>query len=294
MAIDREKMDELHRNAQQGTRHTPLTDGIPPLGIPDGPTGREALLARLSMMAARLSSASEPADDPRAWKPPTPERIRRLLRESGLRPAERELGLDAIEPPVGRYRHQAMAHNICREYLAEAAAKCQVHMLPDWWIVLESRSKGTGKSYIALSLVADLCRLGIPAVHLCEADMLALLWASQGDGAEFGAVQLHERWLRPSVLVIDDWLAKRPSEFVAYRQYELLAARERSGRPTILTTNVTRAGLASVYAADPNQGERILSRVEGMCLPDADSGDWPVPLGAWITMDGPDLRKYRK
>lgn len=206
------------------------------------------------------------------------ERARaQYLALSGLQPSERALTLSGIQPRP----HQTEAALFLRQFLAEAVAGIPERRLPEWWVALSSRRTGTGKSYLAFALAADLCRAGVPVLVVSEVEMMAQLRESQRPGSDYGIVQLRERWLRAPVLVLDDLCADKPSEFSVRELYLLIEARRRRRRPVIITTNRHPDGMQARYAeADADQAQRIVSRVTGMTR----------GARTWVRMEGPDLR----
>lgn len=289
LRVDGQAVNALVRRAAMDHQHAPLGLDKTPMGL----GGREEFLARLREMGERASTpgCGESEKSENCWRPPTEERVRELLRESRLQPEERSLSLDTVLAPQGSYRHQERSQMVLRQFVGECAAGRQERRLPDWWVCLCSRAKGTGKSHLAMAAAADLCRLGIPTVHVWELDMLRMLRDSQGDRAEFGLTQLQALWLKPAVLVLDELGDEMPTEFSAREQYRLIEARVRRRRPTIITTNLTEDMLIERYARARcvdqserdgmrDQGERIVSRIYGACL----AGQ------TWIRMEGPDLR----
>jgi hypothetical protein len=276
MELDRTALGALTRRAEQA--------GTPLAGGRVRRLDKEALLAHLEQLrAAATTNGSASANSEKngsgenAWMPPTPARIESLLALSGLEPLEGEASLSRCR----RHPHQARALALLRRFLDEAVAGRPAGTLPKWGIVLGSAETGTGKTYLAMALVADLCRAGIRAQFLPEVEMMRRLRDAQRPDSEFGIANLHERWLRPAVLVVDDLGADKASEFSARELYRLLYTRGRKGRPLVITTNADEPELQEQYdAVAPRQGRRIVSRIAGMCK----------DAGSWVRMEGPDLR----
>ena len=178
------------------------------------------VLARLEVLAQasrnQMTNGQEShAPKQRVWQPPTEAAVRQLLRASGLMTKELQYSLSSARPPQGRYAHQAQAQALLREFLAEAEAGRQEWRVPSWGLVLQSREKGTGKSYLLQALVADLCRLGIPALFVVEGEMMEWLRRANKPCAEFGREQVRQRYWRAPVLVVDDLTTDKASEYSA-------------------------------------------------------------------------------
>ena len=67
-----------------------------------------------------------------------------------------------------------------------------------------------------------------------------------------------------NLLIIDDLGIERGTEYVLEQVYNIIDTRYKSGRPLIITTNLTLEELN--YPADV-QHKRIYDRVLGMCVP---------------------------
>lgn len=80
------------------------------------------------------------------------------------------------------------------------------------------------------------------------------------------------------LLLLDDLGAERVTDWVAGQLYSVVNSREE--RPTIFTSNLDLAGLCDRLGG--LDGERIVSRIQGMCAPHI------------YHVDGPDLRQRPK
>ena len=193
---------------------------------------------------------------------------RQLLALSGLMEGERSLSLRTVT----KHPHQEEALAALRDL-----GKAFRERRDPWSILLQSDGYGTGKSYLTWALVADLCRLGVPAFVLPETRMFALLRAAERGDAEFGSENLRHEWARHALLVLDDVGTGTPTPFACTELYSLVEWRRRNRRPVIVTTNLDGDALAAWYGV---HGGRIVSRLVEMCR----GGQ------TWITVEGPDLR----
>ena len=66
------------------------------------------------------------------------------------------------------------------------------------------------------------------------------------------------------LLVLDDVGAERDSDYMHGRMFEIINARELSGLPLIITTNLNKTDMAN---ARDSTMKRIYSRIRGMCVP---------------------------
>lgn len=82
--------------------------------------------------------------------------------------------------------------------------------------------------------------------------------------------QYIDRMIDFPLLIIDDLAAEGKTEFMQQIVYNIIESRDQSGKPLIVTTNLTREEL--LHPADVNN-QRIFSRLLGMCLPIEVKGD---------------------
>lgn len=113
---------------------------------------------------------------------------------------------------------------------------------------------GTGKSFFACCIANELLDKGIA---VCVTNLPRLL-ARKPDEIQ----RAIDGMSRYKLLVLDDLGAERSSEFVAEQVFNLIDSRYRSGKPMIVTTNLTVQDLQK--AADM-QYKRIYDRILEMC-----------------------------
>lgn len=82
------------------------------------------------------------------------------------------------------------------------------------------------------------------------------------DGIATGEPYSIDRLLNSSLLVLDDLGAEKTTDFVEQVLYDLINALDANGNKIIITSNISMKELASSY---PMNGERIYSRLKGMC-----------------------------
>jgi len=140
---------------------------------------------------------------------------------------------------------------------------------------------GVGKTHLALAIlraqVERLVRRGeleSDCVFACVPDLMDDLRAAVKVGRDR---ELLEHLRRARVLVLDDLGTERVTDWRAERLFLLLNGREFDRSITIVTTNYTDGALlAERFGPDENVGNRIVSRLIGMCR--------------WVTLEGPDYR----
>lgn len=118
---------------------------------------------------------------------------------------------------------------------------------------------GTGKSYIAACIVNDLVEY-----HTCKFTNFSRL-ANELMAQEFNERQNFIDGLNTyDLLVIDDFGAERGTEFMNEIVFNVIDTRQTSGKPLIITTNLTGDNLK--HPTDLT-AERIYSRLFEMCIP---------------------------
>jgi len=117
---------------------------------------------------------------------------------------------------------------------------------------------GTGKSFLACAIANALIDRCVPACVTSLPRLLNMLTGYKGDRQE-----VIDRLGRYALLVIDDLGAERQSsEFAVEQVFGVIDARARSGKPLIVTTNLTAAELTGPPTVTH---KRIYDRVNEMC-----------------------------
>ena len=136
------------------------------------------------------------------------------------------------------------------------------------YYTMEQRSKGlllyggvgTGKTYIAACIINALVGQGVTC-KLTNFSRLANEWMAR----EFTEKQNFVDGLNTyGLLVIDDLGSERSSEFMNELVYSVIDTRHKSGKPMIVTTNLSGDDLK--HPKDVT-AERVYSRLFEMCIP---------------------------
>ena len=129
---------------------------------------------------------------------------------------------------------------------------------------------GTGKTYLAACIANALIDQEIP-VKMTSIPQITNHMSSlfSDDKSRF-----LEELTKPSLLIIDDLGAERNTEYSLEQIYAVIDSRYSSGKPMILTTNLT---LEEMENPDDRNHARIYSRVLERCVP--------------VLTNGPNLRK---
>lgn len=118
---------------------------------------------------------------------------------------------------------------------------------------------GTGKSFLAACVVNELIDHGIFAKMTSFDRIRNELQARKDDKQKY-----IDHLAQIPLLVIDDLAAESSSEWMQEIVFSVINAREQSGKPMLITSNITASELKN--PANPNNS-RIYSRILGMCQP---------------------------
>lgn len=120
-------------------------------------------------------------------------------------------------------------------------------------------SVGTGKTFLAVAIANALLDKGIPCCVTNFSRLAnALLALKEGKQEYLDSLGNYD------LLVIDDLGVERNTDYMTEQIFCIIDSRERSGKPLIVTTNLTPMELK--HPADTGK-ERIYSRLLGMCYP---------------------------
>jgi DNA replication protein DnaC len=118
---------------------------------------------------------------------------------------------------------------------------------------------GSGKTYIAACIANELINRGRPCLVTNFARITNTL-----QGMFEGKQRYLDDLNRLDLLVIDDLSAERDTPFMNEMVFNVIDARYRSGKPLIVTSNLTSEELMRPNSIDK---QRIYSRVLEMCFP---------------------------
>lgn len=115
---------------------------------------------------------------------------------------------------------------------------------------------GTGKSYLAACIANALMEQEVPVLMRNMADFLSADWKNREE--------LYQDIARYGLVIFDDFGMERGSDFGVENVCKVIEARCASGKPSIITTNLSLQELKQ----PPDLGhKRIYDRVIEMCVP---------------------------
>ena len=118
---------------------------------------------------------------------------------------------------------------------------------------------GTGKTHAAACIANELINQGRPCLVTNFARITNTL-----QGMFDGKQRYLDDFNRLDLLVIDDLAAERDTSYMHEMIFNIIDSRYRSGKPLIVTSNLTQAELTAPTSVDK---ERIYSRLLEMCVP---------------------------
>ena len=117
---------------------------------------------------------------------------------------------------------------------------------------------GVGKTYFACALAKALSDMGDSVLFIGMPDLVSQVQASYGGQR----TNVLDRAHGCDVLVLDDFGKEKVTQDTLQIAYLLVDGRYSSGRPTVVTSNFPRGGLASrMSAVDPETARAIASRL---------------------------------
>lgn len=118
---------------------------------------------------------------------------------------------------------------------------------------------GTGKSYTAACIANELLNQMIPVVMT---SFVKILQNIQGNPDEEERIMAGLNTAK--LLIIDDLGAERSTDYALEKVYKIIDSRYLSGKPLILTTNMT---LKDMQESEDIRYRRIYDRIFEMCFP---------------------------
>lgn len=125
---------------------------------------------------------------------------------------------------------------------------------------------GTGKTYLACCIVNELIANGISAMVTSLPTMINIIQNDKGGESE----KLYDRIRNVRLLVIDDLGVESKTPYRMEVAYQIIDTRYRSGKPLIVTTNLTKEQLMNPATIED---QRIYERILERCKPIAVLGE---------------------
>lgn len=120
---------------------------------------------------------------------------------------------------------------------------------------------GTGKTFCAACIANALIDKGISVLMT---SLPSLLSSMNNGGFENGKQRVMEQIANKQLVIIDDLGVERGTDYSFEKVYEVIDTRYKSGKPLIITTNLTKQELENPTDI---RNKRIYDRILEMCLP---------------------------
>lgn len=133
----------------------------------------------------------------------------------------------------------------CRQYVCEKAFLEQGLLLYG--------GVGTGKTYYGCCILNELINMGYECKFIHLGDAVQQLFSGKFD---LGSIQT------PDILMLDDLGTTRETDYATEQIYNIIDSRDRSGKPVIITTNLTPSVIKNAIDL-PHR--RIYDRILEMC-----------------------------
>lgn len=146
-------------------------------------------------------------------------------------------------------RNNAQASNLARGYAASFDPKTSKGLL-------FYGGCGTGKSFYAACIVNAVIDRNYTAKFTSISEIEAELWAADEKKA------VYDYFNGFDLLVLDDFSAERDTQYMQEIAFNIIDRRFKSGKPLIVTTNLTPAEIAEPKSMEQ---KRVLSRIIGSC-----------------------------
>jgi DNA replication protein DnaC len=180
--------------------------------------------------------------------------------------AMRDPALSQCTFAASRYNQSVMA--IAENYVAHWP-----RMLETGAGLLLWGNVGTGKTYIAACIANALLDKGIPVLMTSFSRMLGTL-PGPASGEQ---TRIIDQWMQYPLLIIDDLGIERDTPYTMEQVFNIIDSRYRSGKPMIITTNLT---MQELEHPETREKMRIYDRVLERCTP--------------VRVDGTHIREFKR
>ncbi len=119
---------------------------------------------------------------------------------------------------------------------------------------------GSGKTYLAASIANALLEEGRNIMMTNITSLVAKINANFGEERDYWLSKI----ARAHLLILDDFGVERTTEYAMEQAYEVVNARYKSGKPMIITTNLTMQEMQKETLLEK---KRVFDRVTEKCIP---------------------------
>ena len=124
--------------------------------------------------------------------------------------------------------------------------------------LLFSGKTGLGKTHLSLAIASSVIENGYGVVYVSAPNILSRLESSQFSGRSVERTEDEQLLQECDLLIIDDLGTEFVTKFTQAAIYNIINTRLNSGKPVIISTNLSTKELEDVY------GNRMVSRIVGV------------------------------
>ncbi len=117
---------------------------------------------------------------------------------------------------------------------------------------------GLGKTHLSLAIAREVIEKGFGVIYVSAPNILSRLETSQFGGRSDDRIEDEQLLQECDLLIIDDLGTEFVTKFTQAAIYNIINTRLNSGKPVIISTNLSTKELENIY------GTRMVSRIVGM------------------------------
>lgn len=160
---------------------------------------------------------------------------------------------------------------------------------PEGWLVLTG-PVGCGKTHLAAAIANERLRQGQSAFFVVVPDFLDHLRSTFAPNSAVAYDALFEQVRNTSLLILDDLGTQSSTPWAEEKLFQLINHRYNARLPTVITTSLSRAGMADLSSAVASRiGDPRISQVIPVDAPDFRMGE-PAPAAERDTARGRSRR----
>jgi len=145
---------------------------------------------------------------------------------------------------------------------------------------------GCGKTYASFAIANELYHKGVAVMAISVSRILAIIKDSFDKHGDVSEMEILNTISDASLLILDDLGTEHQTSWTSRMLFQIIDAREKASKPTIITTNLDKVGLRKYLAVvDSRTGQvdsadRIFDRIISMCTFEEVAGkSWRIEKG---------------
>jgi len=146
---------------------------------------------------------------------------------------------------------------------------------------------GCGKTYASFAIANELYRIGVAVIAISVSRILAIIKDSFDNHSDISEMEILNTISDASLLILDDLGTEHQTSWTSRMLFQIIDAREKATKPTIITTNLDKVGLRKYLAVvdsrtrQVDSADRIFDRIISMCaFEKVDGNSWRIQKGS--------------